>query len=88
MKKIVIRKTETLKTTAAFYAGSCGPIFAQPQFRLGFIKHLRGIFMKKLTIRKAETLKTTAAFYAGGCGGPISPFPILEPQFVLIGTRV
>ena len=30
MKKLAIRKTETLKTTAAFYAGSCGPIFAQP----------------------------------------------------------
>jgi hypothetical protein len=29
MKKIVIRKTETLKTTAAAYGGSCGgPILA------------------------------------------------------------
>jgi len=26
MKKLAIRKTETLKTTAAFYAGGCGPI--------------------------------------------------------------
>ncbi len=26
MKKITIRKVETLKTTAAFYAGSCDPI--------------------------------------------------------------
>jgi len=26
MKKITIRKAETLKTTAAFYAGGCGPI--------------------------------------------------------------
>ena len=24
MKKLTIRKAETLKTTAAFYAGSCG----------------------------------------------------------------
>ncbi|MBM7843956.1 hypothetical protein JOD20_002596 [Herpetosiphon giganteus] len=24
MKKLTIRKTETLKTTAAFYAGGCG----------------------------------------------------------------
>ena len=24
MKKLVVRKAETLKTTAAFYAGSCG----------------------------------------------------------------
>ena len=28
MKKLTIRKAETLKTTAAFYAGSCGG--AQP----------------------------------------------------------
>ncbi|MBM7843962.1 hypothetical protein JOD20_002602 [Herpetosiphon giganteus] len=26
MKKITIRKTETLKTTAAFYAGGCGGV--------------------------------------------------------------
>ncbi len=26
MKKITIRKTETLKTTAAFYAGGCGSV--------------------------------------------------------------
>ncbi len=32
MKKLTIRKAETLKTTAAFYAGGCGgpPILIQP----------------------------------------------------------
>ncbi|MBM7843965.1 hypothetical protein JOD20_002605 [Herpetosiphon giganteus] len=31
MKKITIRKAETLKTTAAFYAGGCGgPIIISP----------------------------------------------------------
>jgi len=27
MKKLAIRKTETLRTTAAFYAGGCGVRF-------------------------------------------------------------
>lgn len=30
MKKLTIRKAETLKTTAAFYAGGCGPIIIGP----------------------------------------------------------
>ena len=37
MKKLVIRKAETLKTTAAFYAGSCsgtgGPFDPSPSIQ-------------------------------------------------------